>query len=356
MEKSMSATIVFRDERCIDHVTPAGHPECPQRLISIYGMLDAQASGAGYEFRTPREATPEELALNHALSYIDAIKATAGRQSVRLDPDTSTSAGSWTAARLAAGAVLDGCDMLMSGRAANAMALVRPPGHHAEHDRAMGFCLFNNVAVGARYLLKNHGLERVMIFDWDIHHGNGTQNAFYSMPEVLYVSAHQYPYYPGTGALHETGSGAGTGYTVNIPLAGGQGDADYLLLLEQVLVPLARAYKPQLIIVSAGYDTYVNDPLGTMDVTPIGFGTMTSRLKQLAEELCQGRLLLALEGGYHLDGIAQSIQHTLNALAGHNAQLYDGNTGVQPASQASVGRVIAEVRKVHAQTWPVFKA
>ena len=352
----MSATIVFRDERCIDHVTPAGHPECPQRLISIYQMLDAQAPGAGYEFRTPREATWEELALNHAPSYIDAIKATAGRQPVRLDPDTSTSAGSWTAARLAAGAVLDGCDMLMSGRAANAMALVRPPGHHAEHDRAMGFCLFNNVAVGARYLLKHHGLERVMIFDWDIHHGNGTQNAFYSMPEVLYVSTHQYPYYPGTGALHEIGSGAGRGYTANIPLAGGQGDADYLLLLEQVLVPLARAYKPQLIIVSAGYDTYVNDPLGTMDVTPVGFGTMTSRLKQLAEELCQGRLLLALEGGYHLEGIAQSIQHTLNALAGHNAHFYDGNTDVQPASQASVVRVIAEVRKVHAQTWPVFKA
>jgi acetoin utilization deacetylase AcuC-like enzyme len=220
----------------------------------------------------------------------------------------------------------------------------------------MGFCLFNNVAVGARYLLKHHGLERVMIFDWDIHHGNGTQNAFYSMPEVLYVSTHQYPYYPGTGALHETGSGAGTGYTVNIPLEGGQGDADYLLLLEQVLVPLARAYKPQFIIVSAGYDTFVNDPLGTMDVTPVGFGKMTSRLKQLAEELCQGRLLLALEGGYHLEGIAQSIQHTLNALAGLNAQLYDGDTGVQSASQASVGRIIAGVRKVHAQKWPVLKA
>ena len=330
----MSATIVFRDERCIDHVTPAGHPECPQRLISIYGMLDAQAPGAGYEFRTPREASPEELALNHAPSYIETIKATANRQQVCLDPDTSTSSGSWTAARLAAGAVLDGCDMLMSNRAANAMALVRPPGHHAEHDRAMGFCLFNNVAVGARYVLQHHGLERVMIFDWDIHHGNGTQNAFYSMPEVLYVSTHQYPYYPGTGALHETGSGAGAGYTVNIPLAGGQGDADYLLLLEQVLVPLARSYKPQLIIVSAGYDTYVNDPLGTMDVTPVGFGKMTFRLKQLTEELCRGRLLLALEGGYHLDGIAQSVQHTLNALAGHNAQLYDGKTDMQSGSQA----------------------
>jgi len=356
MEKTMSSTIVFRDERCIDHVTPAGHPECAQRLVSIYGMLDAQLAGKGYEFRAPRQASREELALNHAPSYIDTIESTSGKQQVSLDPDTSTSAGSWTAARLAAGAVLDGCDMLVDGRAANAMALVRPPGHHAEYDRAMGFCLFNNVAVGARYLLQHHGLERVMIYDWDIHHGNGTQNAFYDMPGVLYVSSHQYPYYPGSGALHEIGSGAGEGYTVNIPLVGGQGDADYLLLIDQVLVPLARAYKPQLIIISAGYDTYENDPLGTMQVTPSGFGAMTLRLKQLAEELCQGKLLLALEGGYHIDGIAQSIQHTLNALAGHNTQIYEGGAAAESLSQSSVGGVIADVCTTHAQSWPVLKA
>jgi acetoin utilization deacetylase AcuC-like enzyme len=353
MEKYMSATIVFRDDRCIDHVTPEGHPECAQRLISIYRMLDALPADGGVEFCAPREASREELVLNHAPCYIDAIEATSGKQQVSLDPDTSTSAGSWTAAKLAAGAVLDGCDVLMSGRAANAMALVRPPGHHAEHDRAMGFCLFNNVAVGARYLLEHHGLERVMIYDWDIHHGNGTQNAFYGMQEVLYVSTHAYPYYPGTGALHETGSKAGTGYTVNVPLTGGQGDAEYVRLIDQVLAPLARAYKPQLIIVSAGYDIYENDPLGTMQVTPVGFGIMAARMKQLSEELCEGRLLLALEGGYHIDGIAQSIQHTLNALAGHTPQLYVGAEADVPAS---VDRIIAEVYAQHAQSWPLFKA
>ncbi len=352
----MSSTVIFRDERYINHVTPAGHPECSQRLISIYDMLDTQLACSGCEFCTPREATREELCLNHAQNYIDAIEGTSGKQQLSLDADTSTSSGSWTAAKLAAGAVLDGCDMLLNGRAASAAALVRPPGHHAEHDRAMGFCLFNNVAVGARYLLQQHGLERVMIYDWDIHHGNGTQNAFYDMPGVLYVSSHQYPYYPGSGALHETGTGAGEGYTVNIPLAGGQGDSEYLLLIDQVLVPLARAYKPQVIIVSAGYDIYENDPLGTMQVTPAGFGAMTFRLKQLAEELCQGRLLLALEGGYHIEGIAQSVHHTINALTGHDAQLYDGAAHTKLTPSASVGPVIKDIYTTHAQTWPVFKA
>ncbi len=355
METSMSTTVVFRDERCIDHVTPSGHPECPQRLVSLYAMLEQHCTGPGYEICAPREAVREELALNHAEAYIDAIEATAGRQAVRLDPDTSTSSGSWTAARLAAGAVLDGCDMLMSGRAANALALVRPPGHHAEHDRAMGFCLFNNVAVGARYLLKHHGLERVMIFDWDIHHGNGTQNAFYDMPQVLYVSTHQYPYYPGTGALHETGSAEGRGYTVNIPLAAGQGDAEYQLLLERVVAPLAREYRPQMLIVSAGYDIYERDPLGSMQVTPMGFGRITARLRQLAGEMCGGRLLLALEGGYHIDGITESVRHTLAALGGHDSGLYDAPAAPAQLSGTSVDAVVAQVHTTHAQYWPVFK-
>jgi acetoin utilization deacetylase AcuC-like enzyme len=247
--------------------------------------------------------------------------------------------------------------MLLDGRAGSAMALVRPPGHHAEHDYAKGFCLFNNVAVGARYLLDHHGLERVMIFDWDIHHGNGTQHAFYSMPEVLYVSTHQYPYYPGTGALHETGSGAGTGYTVNIPLAGGQGDAEYLAIIDQVIAPLAREYKPQLIMVSAGYDIYEDDPLGTMRVTAHGFGMMAARLKRLAEELCRGRLLLSLEGGYHIGGIAQSVDCTLKALAGIKDFSHDVARGCgAAATRGSVGRVIADVQAAQAQFWPVFKA
>jgi acetoin utilization deacetylase AcuC-like enzyme len=245
--------------------------------------------------------------------------------------------------------------MLLDGRCENAMAIVRPPGHHAEQDRAKGFCLFNNVAVGTHYLLKHHGLERIMIYDWDIHHGNGTQNAFYAMSEVLYISSHQSPYYPGTGDLREIGTGAGTGYTVNVPLHGGQGDADYQRIVEQVVIPLAHEYKPQVLIISAGYDIYENDPLGTMQVTPAGFGTMTTSLKQLAAEVCEGRLLLALEGGYHIQGIAESIYHTLNALAASNAQLHDTGPGAGTGSSLSVDRVISEVRRVHSQTWPIFK-
>ncbi len=351
----MSATVVLRDERCIAHMTPGGHPECPQRLISIYSMLDAHRDGAGYDVRVPREAARGEIGLNHAPAYIDAIEATAGHAQVRLDPDTSTSAGSWLAAKLAAGAVLDGCDLLMSGEASSAMALVRPPGHHAEHDRAMGFCLFNNVAVGARYLIEQHGLDRVMIYDWDIHHGNGTQNAFYDSPQVLYISSHQYPYYPGTGALHETGSGAGRGFTVNIPLSGGQDDTDYLLLIDRVIAPLARQYRPQMMMISAGYDIYERDPLGTMQVSPVGFGRMAARLKTLAEELCGGRLLLALEGGYHIEGLALCVQHTLDALSGRNPERYACSVSDTAALHSSASRTIGDVCRTHAPYWPSLK-
>lgn len=352
----MSGTVVFRDERCIDHVTPGGHPECPQRLVAMYAMLDGGSRPRGLDTRTPREARPDELALNHAVSYIEAIEATAGRARVSLDPDTSTSSGSWTAARLAAGAVLDGCDLLMGGQASNVMALVRPPGHHAEHGRAMGFCLFNNVAIGARYLMQRHGLERIMIYDWDIHHGNGTQNSFYDTPNVLYVSSHQYPYYPGTGPLHDTGSGAGEGYTVNIPLSGGQADADYLSLVDNVVAPLAQEYKPQLILVSAGYDIFEHDPLGTMQVTPAGFGQMTARLKNLAEQLCGGKLILALEGGYHLEGTARAVGHTLAALDGNEHGPDGAPAGAAQGPQASTLSAIAQVHRTHAQYWEVFKA
>jgi acetoin utilization deacetylase AcuC-like enzyme len=317
-------------------------------------MLDEHRAAAGLEVCSPRQATREEIALNHAPDYIDAIAGTAGRARVGLDPDTSTSSGSWLAAKLAVGAVLDGCDLLMNGRARNAMALVRPPGHHAEHGRAMGFCLFNNVAVGARYLIERHGLERVMIYDWDIHHGNGTQDAFYDSPQVLYISSHQYPYYPGSGALQETGSGSGRGYTVNIPLSGGQDDADYLLLIDRLIAPLARHYRPQLMIISAGYDIYQRDPLGTMQVSPAGFGRMAARLKSLAEELCGGRLLLALEGGYHIEGLARCVQHTLDALTGRNPE-YSTGPGSATAGHSSVSRVIEDVCRTHAPYWPSLK-
>lgn len=351
----MKKTVVLKDASFLKHVIEPGHPESPQRLESIYAMLDGPDMAGLCDVRTPRQASREELALIHAPAYIERIAATAGRPPVRLDPDTGTCGASWEAAVRAAGAVLDGIDLVMSGAAANGFALVRPPGHHAEHNRAMGFCLFNNAAIGALYAVQRHGLQRVLIIDWDIHHGNGTQNSFYDDPRVLYFSTHQYPYYPGTGDVNECGDRAGRGYTVNVPLPGGQGDADYRCIFSQVLLPLARSYRPEFVLVSAGFDIYAHDPLGTMEVTPRGFYDMTRIIRDMAEELCGGRLLITLEGGYHVAGITESVQHTLRGLArdkaaGH-AEQHESRAGrILPSTQA----VVEKIKKAQAAFWPVF--
>jgi len=311
----MSKTIILKDERCIDHITTPGHPESPQRLKSIYSMLKDDDIKDCFEEVEPRSATKGEIGWNHSSEYIDMIEKTAGRSFTRLDGDTNTSAGSWEASQLAVGAVLDGIDMIMAGKAENGFALVRPPGHHAEFSRAMGFCIFNNIAIGANYLLKKHGLKKVFIVDWDIHHGNGTQNAFYNRSDVFYFSTHQYPYYPGTGAADEKGSGEGLGYTLNVPLSGGQGDDDYLNIFEEILGPEIKKFSPEFILVSAGYDTYFRDPLGTMKVTEKGFYRMTEFLKKAASAECNGRLFLALEGGYHIEGITESVKQTIFSLS-----------------------------------------
>jgi len=212
--------------------------------------------------------------------------------------------------------VVDGIQRIAAGEADNAFCLVRPPGHHAERDRAMGFCLFNNIAVGAKWALARLGLERMVILDWDLHHGNGTQRSFYDTDEVLYCSTHQYPYYPGTGALLETGEGRGEGFTLNVPLPGGQDDHDFIRIFRELFVPVIRRYQPQFILVSCGFDIYQGDPLGTMRVTPAGFALMTQIMQRLAEELCDGRLLVTLEGGYHPAGMRDGALAVLTELCG----------------------------------------
>lgn len=349
----MNKTVVLKDDKCINHVTSYGHPESPRRLEAIYDMLKDDAVGNTVEIVEPREATKEELALNHSSDYIAMIEQTAGKPFVSLDPDTNTSEGSWQAAILAAGAVLQGIDLIIQGTASNGFALVRPPGHHAEKNRAMGFCLFNNIAIGAHYLLKNHHMQRVLIIDWDIHHGNGTQNAFYEMPEVLYFSTHQYPYYPGSGALQESGVQSGTGFTVNVPLSGGQGDYDYIKIFKEIVQPITEKYKPEFILVSAGYDIYCRDPLGTMNVTPDGFYMMASALKNMAASYCGGKILFALEGGYNVEGVAESVKYTLQALTGsgtEHAPDKDGQAN-QTHSGGSIDQIIAQVKKIHAVNW-----
>ncbi|MBN2108402.1 MAG: histone deacetylase [Deltaproteobacteria bacterium] len=353
----MGRTVVLKDTCFLGHVTQHGHPESPERLEAIYAMLQNADMAGCVEEISPRRAAKAEIALNHSPAYIDRIAATAGRPPLSLDPDTGTSEGSWNAAAHAVGAVLDGIDRILSGAADNAFALVRPPGHHAEYSQAMGFCLFNNIAIGARYLLEKHNMQRVLIFDWDIHHGNGTQHSFYANPQVLYVSTHQYPYYPGTGAFEETGDNAGRGFTVNVPLSGGQGDSDYACILREILVPLALEYQPEFVLVSAGFDIYQHDPLGTMEVTPQGFYAMTDIIRELADTVCGGRLLLVLEGGYHVLGIAEAVKQTLRALSSTcgspvKKPVCSGEDArILPATRASMDKV----KKLHSAAWKVFR-
>jgi acetoin utilization deacetylase AcuC-like enzyme len=345
----MHKTIVIKDPCYLNHITGEYHPESPQRLQKIYSMLkDAELAGRFIDVH-PRAATKEELSWNHARDYIERIEQTAGIAHTMLDPDTHASAGSWEAAVFAAGGVLSALEMLMEGRADNGFALVRPPGHHAESSRAMGFCLFNNVAVGAHYLIRQYKLERILIVDWDLHHGNGTQKSFYTSPEVLYCSTHQYPYYPGTGAIEEIGDGKGRGYTVNIPLRGGQGDADYIKLFQEIIIPVADAYKPEFILISAGYDPYYRDPLGAMQVTPEGFSALTALLMDCAQRHCGKRVLAVLEGGYHLDGITESVKKTLVTLIDNHAALHYHATPEKPLLETET--VIKMVKKMLSPFW-----
>jgi len=264
----------------------------------------------------PRAADLDEIAWTHTLSHIKRIKDTSGKDRVSLDPDTSTSALSYDTALLAVGGLLEACRAVMEGKIQNGFALIRPPGHHAEASQAMGFCLFNNVAVAAEYLLKKHGLERILIIDWDIHHGNGTQHSFYNRSDVLYFSTHQFPFYPGTGHWGEIGEGAGEGYTVNLPLYGGNGDSEFLYIFKNILSPIAAEFKPDFILVSAGFDISAADPLGGMNVSASGFGALALELMDLAKTHCQDRILLTLEGGYDLQGLRDGVKQVLLQLSG----------------------------------------
>ena len=262
----------------------------------------------------PTPCDPGRLVRVHPESYVAAIENACRRAPARLDPDTAVSTGSWDSALLAAGAVVDACDAVAAGRLSNAFVCARPPGHHAETGRAMGFCLFNNVAVAARFLQAERGLGRIFVVDWDVHHGNGTQQIFEADDSVFYFSTHQYPFYPGTGAREERGRGRGEGFTLNVPLPAGTGDAEYLQVFREVLRPAIDAFKPELILISAGFDAHRDDPLASMEVTEAGFAAMTGIVRAAAEDHCGGRLVSVLEGGYNLDALARSVEAHLREL------------------------------------------
>ena len=347
----MFKTGIVKDERYMNHAPDGYHPESQQRLEVLYQMLREPGMGGNYAEIPPRLATQQELELIHTPNYIGLVASTAGRAMTMLDPDTYACAKSYETARLAVGGTLAAVDGVMKGEVDNAFAFIRPPGHHAEISRAMGFCLFNNVAIAAAYALGQHRLKRVLIIDWDLHHGNGTQHSFYERADVLYFSSHQYPYYPGTGFFGEVGNGAGKGFTVNVPLGAGPGDAEFFLIFEEILEPIALEFKPELIFVSAGFDIYYRDPLGGMQVTPQGFANLTRVILEFAQKTCGGKTVFVLEGGYHLEGLRDSARQVLKTLRGELLSQGRDETARTKADRRMIDPVLKKVREVQKPYW-----
>jgi acetoin utilization deacetylase AcuC-like enzyme len=338
----VSLTVVTAP-RFADHLTPPGHPERVERFEVMQVVVD-EFRARGGNVLTPRPVTEEQLRRVHDADYIARIRQTAGR-ATQLDPDTYTSPLTCEAALLAAGAVVEAVDHVLGGvTSTRAIAVVRPPGHHAERDKAMGFCLFNNVAVGAAHA-RARGLSRVAVVDYDVHHGNGTQWSFYADASVLFVSSHQFPFYPGTGAVDEIGSDAGLGFTVNLPVAAGATDADIERLYAQVALPILRQFRPELILLSAGFDAHEDDPLGGMRLTTGCFGRLTSAIAGIADECCQGRLVAVTEGGYDLKALADSLRVTMDALENTVRLKPDTPSAPAPRAAATIAAVTPHLAK-----------
>lgn len=285
-------------------------------MDAIVGRLLDSPLNAKLRWLDPEPASREHIALAHDVAYIRMIEERCLSGADTLDHgDTRASHDSFEAARLSAGAALAAVDSVMNGPSPHAFACARPPGHHALHSTAMGFCLFNNIAIAAHYARKQYGLRRILILDWDVHHGNGTQDAFYQDPEILFVSLHQYPYYPGSGSARETGEGAGQGYTLNIPLLAGSRYTHYEKAFLETILPRAHAFQPELILISAGFDAHILDPLGQIQLETRDFAALSRILSELAAETCQHRLVSLLEGGYHLQALADSVHAHLEVLS-----------------------------------------
>jgi acetoin utilization deacetylase AcuC-like enzyme len=301
------------DDIFVQHRAPPGHPERPARVEAVRDALLAAKIAERGKHVTIRMATDDELVRVHAPAYLDELAKVVPGHNGWLDADTYYSPGTWDAARAAAGSACQLATDVLDGALSQGIAVVRPPGHHATRDRAMGFCLFNNVAAAAA-AARTRGAARVAIVDWDVHHGNGTQDIFWNDPDVLYISVHQFPYYPGTGAPSEIGGPRALGATINVGLPGGAADSDYLAVFDHVFVPALVKFKPDILFVSAGFDAFVHDPLAGMRVTHAGFAAMARRLRGVADRVCGGRIVVVLEGGYDLDGLGGGMTEVLTTL------------------------------------------
>ena len=311
---------VFSDLYLRHLSSDTGHPERPERLRVIRAALEQEGLLSALVSIDARRVTDNELRLLHTPAYIALVRRELSNVQGLAElttGDTLASAGTLQAAEFSAGGVLSAVDAVVEDRVSNAFVAARPPGHHATPNRGMGFCVFNSIAIAARYLQQVHGIQRVLIVDWDYHHGNGTQDSFYDDGSVFYFSTHHYGAYPGTGSPEETGSGQGAGTTLNVPLPVGASDAQILAAFEDKLVPAARAFRPDFILISAGFDAMRNDLLGRFDVTPEGFAAITRVVVRLADESAQGRIVSMLEGGYRLDGLAESVVAHVKALQGN---------------------------------------
>jgi acetoin utilization deacetylase AcuC-like enzyme len=306
---------VFSDPVMLRHEPPADHPESPKRLDAVLGTVRRLERDGQVSLVTPRPATDDDLLLVHTSDYVKKVRAevAAGRRTLSTG-DTDLSPGSLTAALAAAGTIVSAVDAVMSGRTRTAFCAVRPPGHHASQNRGMGFCLFNNIAIGARYAQRRHGVDRLLIADWDVHHGNGTQDVFWSDGSVLFFDTHQHPWYPGTGSPDENGDGKGRGLIVNNPFPAGSGRQEILSAFREGLVPLADRFKPQLVMISAGFDSRAGDPLGRFTLTDRDFAELTGIALGIARQHAGGRLVSVLEGGYSLEGLPLAVASHLTRL------------------------------------------
>lgn len=338
----MTRSAVVIDREYLKHLPGEGHPERPQRikvLLDLAEDLDADK----FELLPPRAATRAEIELVHTPEHVRLVEATSQSNRYALDGDTIACRDSFGVGLLAAGGFLSLLDAIAAGEVRNGFALVRPPGHHALGGRAMGFCFFNTMAIGAEYLKKFHGAKRILIMDWDVHHGNGTQDAFYEDPEVFFISTHQFPFYPGSGAVSEVGAGVGEGYTLNVPLPAGCGDAEYLQVFRDIVVPAAERFAPEWILVSAGFDPHRRDPLGSMGVTEQGFAAMAEHLLALADRHSAARIAFLLEGGYDLAALRDSAAAVLESLDTPGRRVFE----TSPAGPSAIDPLLRRIVQVH---------
>nr|QNO53633.1 hypothetical protein NGENPBHE_00033 [Methanosarcinales archaeon ANME-1 ERB6] len=327
------------------------HPESAERLVSIMRKLEEAGFMEKLRRIVPVKASKEQIQYVHAPEYIKKVEAMCKGGGGMLDSDTPVCTDTYEIALLSAGGVIKAADEVMdeSNNLRRIFALIRPPGHHATTNKGMGFCIFNNIAIAAEHLKRKYGIKRVLIADWDVHHGNGTQEVFFDDPSVLYFSTHQYPHYPGTGWVDEVGKGEGEGFTVNVPLPAGVDDAGYLYALNNILVPIAMDFSPEFVLVSVGFDAHVADPLASMNVTSPGFGLFTDVLKGIAKKNGKGRIVMALEGGYNLDAIAKSTLSVFNSLLSNVSEIKEGGI----SENERVRKRVEEVKEVQRKYWGI---